>query len=215
LEQQIKAKDPLTVIIPIIIYHGTSEWQVRQFWEYFEGVDDILKAFIPNFQYQLTDLSRYSDEELIERGIGKLLNVFLAMIHVRDVKYILENYETIFIFAKEKDLEDTRFGNFFHSIFVYLFKYIELNTAQMEQISTNIHEPLKKFTMSAYDLLIEKGVKQGIEQGINLGESKAIRQVVISLLSKFPNWSDAEIAEVANTTVDNVAMIRAEITKQN
>ena len=118
LEQQIKAKEPLTVIIPIIIYHGSSEWQVRQFWEYFEGIDDVLKAFIPIFQYQLTDLSRYSDAELIEMGIGKLLNVFLAMIHVRDAKYILENYETIFIFAKEKDLQDTRFGNLFHSIYL-------------------------------------------------------------------------------------------------
>ncbi len=68
---------------------------------------------------------------------------------------------------------------------------------------------------------IEKGIEQGIEEGIGIGiekgieqgASKAIHDVVVSLLSKFPNWSDAEIAEVANTTVENVTRIRREMKK--
>ncbi len=82
--------------------------------------------------------------------------------------------------------------------------------------------------MSAYDLLIEKGIekgieqgiekgikqgiKQGIEKGISLGEYQATRRVVISLLNKFPNWSNEEVAEVANTSSDVVATIKQEIT---
>ena len=67
------------------------------------------------------------------------------MIRVRDTKYVLESYETIFIFAKKKTYKT-------HVLATY-------------------------FTPST--------------------------------------WSDAEIAEVANTTLANVEMIRAEITKQN
>jgi hypothetical protein len=58
---------------------------------------------------------------------------------------------------------------------------------------------------------IEKGIEKGIGLGIEQGASKAIHDVVISLLTKFPNWSDTEIAEVANTTLENIARIRREI----
>jgi hypothetical protein len=58
---------------------------------------------------------------------------------------------------------------------------------------------------------IEKGIGLGIERGIEQGASKAIHDVVVSLLTKFPNWSDTEIAEVANTTLENISRIRREI----
>jgi predicted transposase/invertase (TIGR01784 family) len=105
IDAQVKAKETLTVVIPIIIYHGDNEWKVRQFSDYFEGVDEHLKRYIPNFDYNLTSLSDYSDEQLINMGIGKLVNVFLAMTHVRNVEYILKNYETIFVFA-ENDIQN-------------------------------------------------------------------------------------------------------------
>jgi predicted transposase/invertase (TIGR01784 family) len=67
------------------------------------------------------------------------------------------------------------------------------------------------------DLGIEKGREEGIglgiEKGIEQGASRAIHDVVVSLLTKFPNWSDVEIAEVANTTLENIARIRREIKK--
>ena len=56
LEKQIKDKEKLTIVIPIIIYHGEENWKVRSFYDYFEGIDDILKQYIPNFNYQLTNL---------------------------------------------------------------------------------------------------------------------------------------------------------------
>ena len=41
LEKQIKDKENLMVVIPIIIYHGDDNWKVRSFDEYFEGIDTI------------------------------------------------------------------------------------------------------------------------------------------------------------------------------
>ena len=97
VEAQIKAKEPLTVLIPIVIYHGEKEWKVRSFSDYFEVIDEQLLPFIPNFKYCFTNISQYSDEEIISMGIGKLINVFLAMNHARNVEYILKNYSTIFV----------------------------------------------------------------------------------------------------------------------
>jgi hypothetical protein len=143
-------------------------------------------------------------------GIGKLLNVFLAMLYARNVKFLLENYEAVFLFA-EKDLENNEYLDFYNTIIVYLFKNVKIGNDQLQKIVTSVNEPLKKITMSAYDLLIEKG----IEKGINLGEDKKARKVILTLIAKFPDWSDSQIAEIANTTVVFVQQIRIELAGQN
>jgi predicted transposase/invertase (TIGR01784 family) len=207
---QIQASEPLTVVIPIVIYHGDKEWKMRPFADYFEGVDEELRRFIPSFDYNLTSLSNYSDEQLIDMGIGKLVNVFLAMNHVRNVGYILNNYETIFIHA-EKDLQKNKNLQFFQTIFFYLYKNIEMSSEQLETIVTTVNSPLKKFTMSAYDLLIEKGMEKGMEKGINLENIRKTKTVVLNLFTKFPNWTDSQIAEIADTTVEFVQQMRTQL----
>jgi hypothetical protein len=132
------------------------------------------------------------------------------MTHVRNVEYILKNYETIFIFA-ENDIQNNQYLQFFQTIFVYLYKNIEIGGSQLETIVTSINQPLKKFTMSAYDLLIEKGEKIGIEKGVTLENTRKIRKVVMNLLSEFPSWSNEKIASLADTTIDFVEQIRTEL----
>ena len=57
-------------------------------------------------------------------GIGKLVNVFLAMIHIRDMEYIRKNFNTLFIYA-ETYLPQNE--NFLQTLFVYLFKNSEIS----------------------------------------------------------------------------------------
>lgn len=151
-------------------------------------------------------------------GIGKLINVFLAMNHARNVEYILKNYSTIFV-NFEKMLGENEVENLFQSIFVYLYKNVEMTEQQIEDIVAAANEPLKKFTMSAYDLLVAKGMEQGIQtgfqNGMETGEYQNARKVVLTLSTKFPTWSDSEIAEIANISVDLVKKIRQEIIAQN
>ncbi len=205
LEQQIKDKQKLTVVIPIIIYHGEGEWKVRPFHEYFEGIDDVLKQYIPNFAYQLTNLGDYTDAELIDMGIGKLLNVFLAMSHIRDTEYIRNHFETIFITA-EKYFEGNE--QFLNLIFVYLYKNIELSGNEMENIVRSIQTPLKDFTMSTYDLLIEKG----IEKGAFDKELQKNRDFVTSLIIS-TDFNDTKIATLVGVTIEYVKDLRLELKK--
>ena len=227
LENQIKNKENLTVVIPIIIYHGEDTWKVRSFDEYFEGIDENLKQYVPNFNYQLTSLANYSDDELIDMGIGKLLNVFLAMLHVRDLQYIRENFGTIFI-AAEKYLPENE--NFLHLIFVYLYKNIELSGSEMRNIADAIQSPINKFAMSTYDSIIEmgieKGIDLGIEKGIDLGIEKGIDlgidlgiekgktnkelQFATSLIIS-TDFDDEKIAILVGVSAEYVENLRAEL----
>jgi predicted transposase/invertase (TIGR01784 family) len=203
LEKQIKDKEPLTVVIPIIIYHGNDEWKVRPFDTYFEGVDAILRNYIPNFTYQLTNLSHYNDQELINMGIGKLLNVFLAMLHIRDLNYIRDNFETIFIFA-ENYLPGNE--NFLNSIFVYLFKNIELSDTEMFSVLQTIQSPIKNFAMNTYNLIIEKGIEKGASQK----EAQKNRDFAVSLLLS-TDFDDEKIAGLVGVNVDYVYNLRLEL----
>jgi flagellar biosynthesis/type III secretory pathway protein FliH len=81
--------------------------------------------------------------------------------------------------------------------------------------------------MSAYDLLVAKGVEKGIEKGfqdgmetgfqngMETGEYQNARKVILTLFSKFPTWSDSEIAEIANVSADVVEAIREEVASNN
>ncbi|MEM6966767.1 MAG: Rpn family recombination-promoting nuclease/putative transposase [Bacteroidota bacterium] len=56
-ENDVAEKKPLTLTIPIILYHGKKKWNYQSFAEYFELPDEALRSFIPQFEYLLTDLS--------------------------------------------------------------------------------------------------------------------------------------------------------------
>lgn len=46
---QIKAKQPLTPVIPIIIYHGERQWAKQPIVSYFDRLDNELAIFVPSF----------------------------------------------------------------------------------------------------------------------------------------------------------------------
>jgi hypothetical protein len=135
-------------------------------------------------------------------GIGKLTNVFLAMAHVRNVEYIINNFSTIFVYI-ENEIKDERFLNFFQTIFVYLYQNTDITSEQLEKIVTTINQPLKDATMTTYDMLIQKGIEKGIQKGKE--------EVVINLIKTFPDWDDDKIANLSATHITFVKAIRQKI----
>lgn len=204
LEVQSKSKEKLNVVIPIIVYHGKDTWHVREFYEYFEYVDEFLMQYIPSFKYQLTDLSKYSDEELINLGVGKLLNVFLAMIHARDMNYLRKNFKAIFTAAEEYYVGNE---NFLRLIFVYLYRNTELSSEEIISITDSIQNPLKNIAMSTYDLLILKGEEKGRQKGRQEEASQQKQQFATSLISS-TDFSNEKIADLVGVTVQYVIDLR-------
>lgn len=63
-ESQLKQKQPLTPILPVIVYHGNRRWKRRSVPDYFSPFDETLQPYLPAFDYLLIDLSTLSDERL-------------------------------------------------------------------------------------------------------------------------------------------------------
>jgi len=70
------------LVIPVVFYHGASQWTVPMSFHEFLGLtsDDPFAKYEPNFTYHLCDLSRYSDEEL--KGGVLLQVVLLTLKHI-------------------------------------------------------------------------------------------------------------------------------------
>ena len=54
---QLKAKQPLQPVIPILVYHGRGKWNYRPMRSYFSEINDELAEFLPDFRYFLINLT--------------------------------------------------------------------------------------------------------------------------------------------------------------
>lgn len=61
----------------------------------------------------------------------------------------------------------------------------------------------------------EKGLKEGMEMGMEKGMEKGMeirdKAITLKTLQKFPDWSDAEVAEFVGVTAEYVQQIRREM----
>ena len=93
-EYQLQNKEAIKPIIPVIIYHGRTNWRQKPFETYFESgeIDEFLKPYIPQFDYWLTDLKK-SDVKTIEEKYP-MLSLRMAFLLM---KFIFDCWDVIFM----------------------------------------------------------------------------------------------------------------------
>ncbi len=68
--------------------------------------------------------------------------------------------------------------------------------------------------MNAYDSLLRKERKEAKLEGRQEGASLKEQEVIKNILAEFPQWDNEKIANLANSSVEIVKSIRAEIASQ-
>ena len=153
-EKNLKDEKPFLLIIPIVFYHGDDKWNNRPMAEYFEGVDDDLLQYIPQFNYELINLSDYDDADILRFRMGLLKNVLLALRYGRDSSYLRENFGIFFV--EMGDYIETPTGkDFVQTMLVYLLKSSEFSDLEIENMITQIPSSIKNSVMTSYDYLVE------------------------------------------------------------
>jgi predicted transposase/invertase (TIGR01784 family) len=122
-QQNIKQKQPLMPTIPMIIYHGKSTWKYRKFADYFKNMDENLSCYVPNFDYELVDLSKLPDDKIMGFKNKFLALSTLLMKYSHRQKYLLEIRDKFEKIVKE--IENFSDLKVIHSSFLYIFpKYV-------------------------------------------------------------------------------------------
>ena len=204
-QQLTENKDP-TIILPIVIYHGETTFQYKKIIDFFENIDDDLKQFIPNFEYLVTDLNEFSEEELIMFNLGILLSTFLVFKHKRDWNFVHEQVQVLFNYERH-EYEEFVLNRFSIAFFSYLWIAYDITEEQWNKFQKNIPTNLNDTAMSFYDTIIQKGEVRGEARG----ETKTTTKFTIQVIQQFPDWSDEQVAKLVDVTVEFVQNIRKDL----
>ncbi|VAW47768.1 hypothetical protein MNBD_GAMMA03-1551 [hydrothermal vent metagenome] len=167
-----KPKEKLPVIVPLVFYHGQETWSIdKKLSSLIVPVSEELKPYIPNFEYELCDLSTYSDEE-----IKGLVMFEMGMLILKHISH--KNFETKLnkILALYKNLQEKERGmDFIQALIHYVLNASEIPVEHLKEIvETQISKEEGEKIMTTAEKLIEQGVEQGLEQGIEQGLQEGI-----------------------------------------
>ena len=170
-EANIKQTERLIPVIPVILYHGKEIWKVRRFSDYFEDRDETFYRFIPEFEYLLTDLSKYSNEEIKEK-VFRRASLQIAMLLMRNIfdEKCLEYKLKDFIEIGRQYFEEEEGLRFLEVVIRYLYNAPEIAVERVIDIIKEISEEGGKLSMTIAAKLIEKGKIEGKREGERKGK---------------------------------------------
>ena len=167
-EEQLRQGKTLTLIIPIVIYHGEANWTKRNLSSYFgDGLPEHLLAFLPQFDYQFTHVTAMSDAEILALGKSLLVNTFLMMKHIWHPEFVLQNPHLIFIHLEEPN----NMRDFVVALLAYFLKNSELAGEKIKNFIEILPRTLNQTAMSTYEMIL----KEGREQGLKINEDLLIK----------------------------------------
>ena len=196
----------LAVIIPLVIYHGKEDWNIktnfRGMIHNYEKLPADMQVFIPDYKYLLYDISGFSDEEIKGAVITRTMMLIMRDIYVKDPTTFLETFDKVTRLIGE--LEDKETGL---EYFRTLLRYVYSAKSDLTQDDHNIMIKRVKTTypegseeaMTLAELFREEGMKRGMEKGIvkgiEQGETKALARTALKLLSKKFNIIPGELKD--------------------
>ena len=159
----------LPVILPFVIYHGSTKWKIdTHFISLFEA-PDFVKEYIPDFTYHLEDISHLPDEDIKGAVLSRILLLTMKYILFPELRSKLPGILKLFL-----ELEDKRKGTEYLEA---LLRYISAGARYL-----NVDE-LKESVSQVFD--------QGgdimatiAEKWFNEGKEEAIWSVIKNALSE-------------------------------
>ena len=113
-KKELKTLPP---IIPLLIYHGESEWKADTNFRALFDIPPILEKYIPGFSYEKYDVSHLPEEQII-KGVVELRIVLMAFRYIFQPE-IISRLKDIFQLFKELPGK-TEFEEYLKMLLIYL-----------------------------------------------------------------------------------------------
>lgn len=209
-------KDKLPVIIPLLIYHGKDRWNAENtlgnIIKGYEVLPNDVKRYIPNYEYLLYDISRYTDDEIKGNAYLRIMLTVLRDIFTKDEAEIYKTFMKAVEYIKE--LENKQSGiEYFETMMRYIFS---ARTDLTKETANEIMSKLETTYPEGSELLMtlaqafreegkEEGIMKGMERGMEVGARKKELELVrnalnegieIELISKLTGLTKDEINKI-------------------
>lgn len=207
----------LPIVIPLVVYHGKTNWRIpSSLGSILNGYDklpDELKVYIPNFDYLLYDLSRYSDDEIKGVAQTKIGLTLLRDIFSPDTEKLLESFFRSVAYLNE--LEDRQTGvEYFETMIRYILgSSTRLTKKDMEKMIQRIETVFPEgsdMSMTLADILREEGIEIGMEKGMEIGGERALAdmatRILVGKFKRVPADVKAAIQKLDTPTLQELIM---------
>jgi predicted transposase/invertase (TIGR01784 family) len=209
----IRQGQPISLTIPILIYHGSVPLTKDTPATLFMGAPEEMLPFVPQFDYIMLDLSQISSESLENLHFLLLRNILLALKQSRNNQYVDQYWQKIVIFAAEVRNESI-VTELFQATVIYLNYSSSIFNQKLQEmekvISAAEQTELKPFLQKMYEQWLEKGMEKGIEKGMEKGMEK----LLISYMHAYPEAKDSSIAQMFDIPLDIVVKAREKMPHQ-
>ena len=207
-DRQVKDKQSLSLVLPILIYHGKEPWVYQPFKNHFPGdFDEDLGKYVPLFDFLVANFQQATYAEIDEQfRLPSLRIAFRLMKSIRD-EDLPEKLKEIFegISSLEKEESERKF---FETIIVYLLyvrkKDLDKVMENMYQISQESGEYADSIAMQ----LIRRGREEGWAEAKKLIEE---RQKAIDEAKKIIEEERKKAKAEKKATIQR--MLKAKMTK--
>jgi predicted transposase/invertase (TIGR01784 family) len=189
---QLKSGKGVSLIIPLVYYHGHEQWEYQPLFSFFGDVDASFKRYLPIHDTEFVSLQALSNTQIEQLTMGLLQNALLIQKNYRDGNYLLSQVEKI-LSRLNPYLQSTPF----RSIFVYLLQNENIDNQELRVKLTTLPTKLSDAMMSLYDELIQEGIEKGIEkEKIEVILKAFDNQIGISMIELLTNEGEARILEI-------------------
>jgi len=161
---QIKNDKKLTLILPVVYYHGKEPWELKGIEELFSDYPASLLKYVPRFDIELIDLAQLSEDELIELASDMLITPLLLQKYSSNPDELSNNIVRI-LGSVNSYLNKSHIT----AIFVYASQLIELEEKDLKEILKQLPKPAKNSFMTTYEKIIKAGKEIGIQEGKEIG----------------------------------------------
>ena len=216
--KQLQNEKSLSLIIPILLYHGQDNWEYCTLAGLFPELDPGWLKFLPDFAYIYNNLAGVSDEEIAAFQNALLKELIYLLKYAFDAELLSAHFEEV-LFNPPVAASSAAM----RAIYIYLKQQSKIEENKIREIMEALPQETRKKLMSIGDYIeekvfergMEKGIEKGIEQGIEKGRGEGISEknhtATIRMIRK--GYTDAEICDVLEVAVEYVKTIRAEVEK--
>ena len=176
----------LRCIIPIVIYHGGSKWQISTHFADLFLKNEIFNMFVPGFEYLIYDIQRYNKNDLI--GDNKLRVVLWLLGNIFKRDFLKHLKEDVPLFAVIK--QDMISKDFLQTVLLYIFR--SADQTHEDEIKKEIKSQLllqdgDNIMVTIAEKLIQEGWRSGKQEGWQSGKLDAIHKVLQIRFGELPD----------------------------
>ncbi len=193
-KRRMKKSEKLPLVIPIVIYTGTGNWNVAKYikdcQEQLSGLDTMELG-----SYVILDSNEYTKQELLD---DKLF--ILKMMALDKTKNPDELYNNL------QEITKKRIGKINEDILLRIVKYIYKEAIGEERAKDIIGKLESRGDKEMIIEVIKKDREMQFQKGEKLGISKAITQMVKEMINN--NLSDEQIMKITKIDSKKLAKLK-------